>query len=59
MSPSYLLSDEEWFAMGLDEENDPPNYYDDGGEPDPEDFDEHPSLTAEQRNPSMRNERLY
>ena len=54
MPPSYLISEDEWCAMGFDEVDDPPNYYDDDGDPDPEDFDEHPSLTAEQRNLSLR-----
>jgi len=54
MPPSYLISEDEWCAMGFDEADDPPNYYDDDGDPDPEDFDEHPSLTVEQRNPSLR-----
>lgn len=50
MPPSHLISEDQWYAMGLDVEDDQPNYYDDDMDPDPEDFDEHPSLTPEQRN---------
>lgn len=58
MPPSYLISEDEWCAMGFDEVNDPPNYYDDDLDQDPEDFDQHPSLTVEERNPSLRSQWL-
>lgn len=45
--------------MGFDEVDDPPKCYDDDLDPDPADFDEHPSLTVEERNPSLRSQRSW
>lgn len=53
MSTYYPISEDEWFAMGLDEVDDEPE----------ETIEilglDHPSMSIEERNPSMRSQRLY
>jgi hypothetical protein len=54
MSANYMVSEEEWFALGLDATDDEPEEV-----IEVQGWDDHPSLTAEERNPSLRNTRRW